>query len=119
VPWKELGARVPGLDPVSTADLRTEYLLPGDIVLLVDAQENPAEPAIAKLNGEPVWVWHTGIYSEDGKWIHADFFSSKVTEEDLKEFLHKHTFGGIFVTRMSRGPKPKRCRRHARMEIPE
>jgi murein DD-endopeptidase MepM/ murein hydrolase activator NlpD len=117
VAWKELGVRVPGLDPVRTQSLDTSYLKPGDIILLVDKVENTAEKSIAQIDDTPVWVWHTAIYTQDGNFIHADAFSGKVVEEDLQGFLEEHGFAGIFVTRMTKGPKPKRCRRNQRMAL--
>ena len=97
--------------------MNTRYLKPGDIILLVDMVENTAEKSIAKIEDTPIWVWHTAIYTQDGNFIHADAFSGKVVEENLQGFLEAHGFAGIFVTRMSKGPKPKRCRRNRRMAL--
>src|SRR5687768_5650014 len=38
---EELGARVPGLDPVATSSLSIDALQPGDVLLIVGYPENP------------------------------------------------------------------------------
>ncbi len=111
----ELGRRVPGLDPVSAKNLDLPLLMPGDVIMEVGFMENPAEPAIGKLNGKPVWVWHVGIYSGDGNWINANPFAGRVVEESLADYLADHGIEGIFVTRMRKRPRPTRCRRHRPM----
>lgn len=118
VEWNELGQRVAGLDPVATADLDLSRLEPGDIIMLLGTTQNPKEPAIATLAQVPVWVWHTGVYSGNGQWIEADL--PTVIETDLAAFLsdYAEVYVGIFVTRMSTGPQPKSCRRHAPMSRP-
>lgn len=115
----ELGRAVPGLDPVATSLLDTGKLEPGDIVLLLADAENPAEPSIATIGDQPVWVWHTGIHTGSGKLLHADIFTGKVVEQDLRAYLEEHDYAGIFVTRMRARPRPERCRRHRRMKIPK
>jgi len=114
----ELGARVPGLDPVATGSLDVALLEPGDIIMLVGYEPNPKEPAIGSLGGREVWVWHTGIYSGGGAWIEADI--PVVIETDLAAYLtdYADAYAGLFVTRMERGPKPKRCRHHVAMPQP-
>lgn len=67
VPAGELGAAVDGLAPVASFALDVSRLLPGDVLLLVGFSENPAEPSIGELQGRPVWVWHTDLYSEPGR----------------------------------------------------
>lgn len=112
---RELGSPVPGLSPVATEDLDVSALEPGDVLWLVGFAENPAEPALAAIAERPVWVWHTALYAGDGAFLHADFFTGEVREEPLKPFLERHegSYAGIFVTRMGRGPSPRRCRRHS------
>jgi len=111
----ELGRRVAGLDPVDSENLDLSLLMPGDVIMEVGAMENPAEPAIGKLNGKPVWVWHVGIYSGDGNWLNANPFAGQVVEESLSNYLAEHRIDGIFVTRMRKRPHPTRCRRHRPM----
>jgi cell wall-associated NlpC family hydrolase len=120
VPSGELGAAVEGLAPVASASLDVTRLRPGDVLLLVGFAANPAEPAIGTLAGRPVWVWHTGLYSGGGKWIVGDHFAGRVVEVDLAAYLVEHadTYAGLVVTRMQKGPQPRRCRRHVPMPKP-
>jgi cell wall-associated NlpC family hydrolase len=120
VPSGELGAAVEGLAPVASTSLDVTRLRPGDVLLLVGFAANPAEPAIGTLEGRPVWVWHTGLYSGGGKWIVGDHFAGRVVEVDLEAYLAEHadTYAGLVVTRMEKGPQPRRCRRHAPMPKP-
>jgi hypothetical protein len=119
VPAGELGTAVEGLSPVASSDLELSKLQPGDVLLLVGFDQNPAEPSIGTLKGQPVWVWHTGLYSGAGKWIVGDHFAGQVVEVDLKAYLAEHadTYAGLMVTRMTDGPRPQRCRRHAPMKL--
>ena len=114
----ELGEPVPGLDPVATAGLRLADLRPGDVLLFVGADENPAEPAIAELGETPVWVWHTALYAGDGSFLVGDHFAGEAVELPLLPYLKEHadTYQGLFVTRMKDGPKPRRCRKHPPMK---
>ncbi len=115
----ELGRRVAGLDPVSTEELDPSLLEPGDVLWLVGFARNPAEHAIGELCDRDVWVWHTGLYSGEGRWIVGDHFAGRVIETDLAAYLEKHcsTYAGVFVTRMgTEGPNPARCRRHPPLE---
>ncbi|MFP2909742.1 hypothetical protein ACLESD_32785 [Pyxidicoccus sp. 3LFB2] len=120
IPAGELGTTVEGLAPVASSALDVSRLLPGDVLLLVGFAANPAEPPIAELQGRPVWVWHTGVYSGAGKWIVGDHFAGKVVEEDLTAYLtaHADTYSGLVVTRMAVGPRPKRCRTSSPMPKP-
>jgi hypothetical protein len=108
---------VEGLAPVASSELDLSKLQPGDVLLLVGFDQNPAEPAIGTLGGQPVWVWHTGLYSGAGKWIVGDHFAGQVVEVDLKSYLaeHEDTYAGLVVTRMTDGPHPMRCQRHSPM----
>ncbi len=121
VPAGELGVAVEGLAPVASSELDVSKLQPGDVLLLVGYGANPAEPSIGTLNGQPVWVWHTGLYSGEGKWIVGDHFAGKAVEVDLKQYLAEHadSYAGLVVTRMADGPRPKRCRKHAPMKLTE
>ncbi len=117
----ELGRRVAGLDPVSTEELDPSLLEPGDVLLLVGFARNPAERAIGKLGERDTWVWHTGLYSGEGRWIVGDHFAGEVIETDLVSYLatHSSTYTGVFVTRMGPGgPDPARCRSHPPLEAP-
>jgi hypothetical protein len=105
----ELGTPVPGLSPVSTAALDPSLLQPGDVVMLLDPTENPAEPALTELDGTPMWVWHEGLASGDGGWINADPHTT-AEEGSLIDYLREREYAGIFVTRMISGPKPTVCR---------
>jgi hypothetical protein len=110
VKWRELGAPVPGLSPVSREELDVTKLQPGDHVMLLSPTENPAEPALTTLGEVPQWVWHVGLYSGDGSWLNADPFAGKVSEQPLAAYLADHGYSGIYVTRMRSGPTPARCR---------
>jgi len=118
IPRGELGRSVEGLSPVATADLDTARLQPGDVLWLLYAAENPAEPSIAELGEDEVWVWHTALYAGDGRFLHADPFGGKVIEEPLVPFLEGYGYAGVWVTRMTAGPAPHRCRKHAKMPRP-
>ncbi|NTX35935.1 hypothetical protein HUA78_15925 [Myxococcus sp. CA033] len=120
VPAEELGASVSGLSPVASSSLAVSRLLPGDVLWLVGFDANPAEGAVGELSGRPVWVWHTGLYSGNGKWIVGDHFAGEVVEVDLVTYLKEHadTYSGLVVTRMDQGPRPGRCRQHAPMPKP-
>ena len=121
VPAEELGRSVEGLAPVASAKLDVTRLEPGDVLLLVGYGRNPAEPAIGLLEGQPVWVWHTGLYTGEGKWLVGDHFAAQVVEVDLARYLAEHadSYVGVWVTRMTRGPTPQRCRTHAPMRVPK
>lgn len=109
---QELGGPVPGLDPVARRFLDVSLLRPGDVLWLLMAVKNPAELPIGSIDSRPVWVWHTGIYTGDGNWIHADYTTGRVAEGNLTSFLEGNGFEGLLVTRMSSGPAPKCCLRH-------
>lgn len=108
----ELGAPVPGLSPVATSTLDVSRLRPGDYLMLVGPGANPAEAAIGQLDGVDVWVWHVGLYAGNGRWIVGDHFAGAVVEVDLAAYLAEHAdaYSGVFVTRMTAGPRPTRCR---------
>jgi cell wall-associated NlpC family hydrolase len=120
VPRGELGAAVDGLAPVATSALDLRLLRTGDVLWFVGPANNPAEPAIAELDGVKVWVWHTAVYAGDGRFIVGDHFAGAVVEEELLPYLREHAdeYAGLLVTRMTRGPTPARCRRHAPMRSP-
>lgn len=111
----ELGRPVPGLDPVALRFLDLSRLRSGDVLWLLLPVRNPAEIPVGAIDGQPVWVWHTGIYTGDGNWIHADYTVGRVAEGSLVAFMQENGFAGIFVTRMSSGPNPVRCLRHRPM----
>jgi len=110
----ELGAAVPGLSPVRGEDLDPVRLEPGDIILFVGYDENPKEPSLANLTGRAVWVWHTGMYTGGGRFIVGDHIAGEVVETDLGAYLrdNRDAYPGLFVTRMTDGPRPRRCREH-------
>lgn len=120
IPARELGTAVAGLAPVATEKLDVTRLRPGDVIHFVGVDMNPAEPAIAHLDGKPVWVWHMALASGDGKFIVGDHFAGAVVEEDLLAYLREHddVYQGVFVTRMSEGPRAAKCRTHAPMTAP-
>jgi cell wall-associated NlpC family hydrolase len=118
VAWRELGAPVPGLAPASALSFDKSLLQPGDVVFLLAPSRNPREPALTTLGGAPQWVWHTGLATNGGAWIHADYTTGYAREEDLRGFLVKNGYAGVFVLRMDRGPTPRRCRHHAPMRPP-
>jgi cell wall-associated NlpC family hydrolase len=118
--WQEIGSPVAGLAPVAVTNLALDKLRAGDFVMLLSSTENPAEPAIASLDGKKMWVWHVGLYSGSGRWINADPFAGVVQEVELLRYLESvpSNYEGIFVTRMQRAPSPHRCRRHGAMAKP-
>jgi len=117
VAWRELGSPVPGLAPASAPAFDKSLLQPGDVIFLLAPTRNPREPALTTLEGTPQWVWHTGLATDGGAWIHADYTTGYVREEDLRGFLLKHGYPGVFVLRMDKEPAPRTCRHHAPMRL--
>jgi len=118
VAWRELGSPVAGLAPASTLSFDRSLLRPGDVIFLLAPSRNPREPALTTLDGTPQWVWHTGLSTDGGAWLHADYTTGYVREEDLRGFLVKNGYAGVFVLRMDKGPAPRRCKPHAPMKRP-
>ncbi|MEW5737670.1 MAG: hypothetical protein AB1938_02025 [Myxococcota bacterium] len=116
---RALGDRVKGLDPVATKDLDLSALRPGDVVLLVAATQNPKEGPIGRLGDHDVWVWHTGVFTGDGRWLVGDHFAGQVVETPLRAYLEEHadSYEGVFILRTS-GRKPPVCRHHAPLAPP-
>lgn len=108
---RELGEPVPGLSPIASSELDLAKLEPGDVLWLVAPDRNPAEGPIGQLGGVDVWVWHTGLYAGDGKWIVGDHYAGQVVETDLRTYLAEHAsvYSGVFVLRMKQRPAPPRC----------
>jgi hypothetical protein len=119
VAWRELGAPVAGLSPVATARLDGSSLQAGDVVFLLAPFGNPAEPPLAVIDGSSQWVWHTGLATDGGSWIHADYVTGRVREEELRGFLVTNSYSGVFILRMDQGPAPRHCRSHAPMRRPQ
>jgi len=78
----------------------------GDIVFLMWADMPTWDKPTGKvekieLDGSrrmaPMWIWHTGIYSGNGKFIHASPYSGGVVEEDLLDFSNGLNFDAILV----------------------
>lgn len=118
LPTDELGRRVAG--PIATRDVATLRLEPGDVLWLVGYDENPAEKSIGALDDKPVWVWHLGLATGEGRFINADVFTGKVIEVGLREYLKEHAdfYAGVIVTRVIERPSPRTCRRHSPMLAP-
>jgi len=76
-------------NPVNEASI--EAMKPGDVVYILinfnfstkSAETN--NKAVAVINDQKYWVFHMGIYSRDGKMIHASPWDSKVVEESIAE----------------------------------
>ncbi len=117
----ELGETVDGFGPAKTSDVALDKLLPGDVLWLVGPGENPAEGAIATLDGERVWVWHTALYSGEGRMIVGDHYAGEAVEVPLLPYLREHAdvYRGVIATRIDKRPKPSRCRRGSRLRQPE
>jgi cell wall-associated NlpC family hydrolase len=115
----ELGLPVDGLAPVSAADLASKLALlqPGDILWFLDMMENVNEPSITTLDKQAAWVWHVGLYAGAGRFVVGDHFAGKVTEEELVPYVSAH-YRGVFVTRMTDGPRPATCKKHKAMSVP-
>lgn len=116
---RALGDRVKGLDPIATAALDVAALEPGDVVMLVAPTQNPKEGPIGQLEGQDVWVWHTGVYSGDGRWLVGDHFAGEVVEVPLLDYLREHasSYAGVFILRPA-GRRPPRCRHHPFLVVP-
>ena len=121
----ELGLPVPGWSPLGAVkddddDVKAKLALlePGDVLWFLGADENPAEPSLTLLGGQPHWVWHTGLYIGSGHFIVGDHFAGAVVDVELLPYLRAH-YAGVFVTRMEEGPRPAgRCRVHPAMVRP-
>lgn len=97
---RQLGAPVRGLDGVLNANVRLGNFSPGDVIFFLGYAENPAEPAIATLDGVPAWVWHMGLYAGGGNFVVGDHYAGKVVEIPLLTYLAKHAnYVGVFVVR--------------------
>jgi hypothetical protein len=118
VAWRELGSPVPGLAPAGARSFDESLLRPGDVVFLLAPTRNPREPPLTTLENTPLWVWHTGLATRGGAWIHADYTTGRVREEGLRGFLVKNGYAGVFVLRMDKGPAPRQCKHHAPMKPP-
>jgi len=115
----ELGTPVGSLAPVAAAKLDVALLEPGDVLFFVGPAENPAESSIGTLDGVPVWVWHTALYSGTGHFIVGDHFAGEVVEPILTDYHREHAdiYTGLFVLRLTKSPAPPRCRHHAPMKV--
>ncbi len=100
---EQLGAPVPGLDGVRSAAIPWDQLEPGDFLLFLGSAENPAEPALTTVDGTPMWVWHTGLYSggPERRFVVGDHFAGQVVETSLPRYLRQEGSGyeGLFVVR--------------------
>jgi cell wall-associated NlpC family hydrolase len=114
---EEFGRPVRGASPVRIGELDVSLLKPGDVLLFLNTTVNPAEPALTMLDEDPVWVWHMGLYAGEGRVLHADPFANAVVEEDLRTLLAHHGswVQGVTALRLDGPPKPRVCRRGARM----
>ncbi len=100
---QQLGKKVDELFGVSVDSIDCDLLKSGDIVYLLYPCNNPNETEIfIDKRGIKYWVWHMGIYSggEKHNWINADFFSEKVIETPLKEYMLEYGFERIVVSRI-------------------
>lgn len=111
IPRGELGTVT--LGPITGAELELSALAPGDVLWFVGFTENPAEPAIDRLSGRPVWVWHLGIYVGAGRFIAGDHHEGRVAELELRRYLEDYAdeYAGVLVTRWDGIQRPERCRR--------
>jgi hypothetical protein len=100
---RQLGAPVEGLAGTRSADIDYALFRPGDVLFLLGPFENPAEPALATLDGVPQWVWHMGIWSGGPRraFVVGDHFAGRVVEESLPDYLawHADAYAGVFVVR--------------------
>jgi hypothetical protein len=91
---------IPGV-PIAAVDWDT--LRPGDVLYLLAPTENPAEPAIATVDGRPHWVWHMGLYSggPERRFVVGDHYAGKVVESSLPAYLavHADTYDALLTTR--------------------
>lgn len=89
----QLGNPVDGASPIASGKLDPSQLVPGDILFFLGSPENPAEPALATLDGEPLWVWHMGMYTggPGQDFIVGDHYAGQVVEEPLPAYLARHT----------------------------
>jgi len=98
----EVAARIGRLKGVRLADepgfAQGKDLRRGDVLFFLAPVENPAEPAFARVDGEPVWVWHVGLHAGAGRVLHAAP-GAAVVEEPIAEVLRFWGFVGAAVVR--------------------
>lgn len=113
---RALGAPVEVASGVLSAQLEISLLQPGDVVMLMSPVENPSEPALTKVGGVPMWVWHVGIASSGGRWVVGDHHAGKVIETGLHDSLRANAdeYAAVYVGRPT-GQRPKVCRKHPPM----
>ncbi len=100
---RALGAPVAGLDGVLTEHIDWSLLRSGDVVFFLSRVPNPAEPALATLDGEPHWVRHMALYEGDllRRFIAGEHTTGEVSELRLPVYLEawRVWYQGIFVVR--------------------
>ncbi|MDP2308504.1 MAG: hypothetical protein Q8P18_20965 [Pseudomonadota bacterium] len=100
---RQLGPAVESLAGVPTERIDWDLLKPGDVIFLLGPTQNPAEPAIATVDGVPEWVWHMGLYSggAERRFVVGDHFHGRVSELALPAYLTRYAdwYDAIFVTR--------------------
>lgn len=99
---RQLGAPVPGLSPVASHAVDYAVLRAGDVLFFLGTAENTNEPSLASLGGQPVWVWHMGLYSggERRDFVVGDHYAASVVETSLPAYLANHpVYVGLFVVR--------------------
>lgn len=96
------GKPIPGLNGVLSDSINYELFKTGDVIhILSDVKCSVFWQKICSIDTILYYAHHTGIFTENGSWIHANpyFEPYEVIEQSLKDFLKISGFPAIFVTR--------------------
>lgn len=100
---EQLGKPAPRVSPAASGAIPDGALEAGDFLLFLNPQENPAEPALTRLSGTPLWVWHTGLYAggPERTFVVGDHFAGKVVETSLPRYLREEgtLYTAVFAVR--------------------
>lgn len=87
----QLGSAIDGKAHVYSEDL-VDILQPGDIIYFLVDYPAIKDAAVVTEGDKSFWVYHMGLYTEDGKLIHASPWAGKTVEEELGIFKDQFRF---------------------------
>jgi cell wall-associated NlpC family hydrolase len=94
----QLGSAIDGKAHSYSEDF-IRLLQPGDIIYFLVDYPAISDAAVAIEGDKSFWVYHMGLFTEDGKVIHASPWAGKVVEEELALFKDQFHF---LITRRSK-----------------